>query len=120
MHSTIAGDPDGRRSGLDGRDIGTVVLPDAPAKLYVIASAEIRAKRRYQEIIERKTQRGEIVPPFEQIFEEIKLRDERDMGRAESPMRPAKDAVLIDTSEMDIEQAFYAALNAINERLGQA
>ncbi len=89
---------------LDGRDIGTVVCPDAPAKLYVTASPEIRARRRYDEIVASGG-----AADYEAIFADVKKRDERDMGRADSPLKPAQDAHLLDTSEMSIEAAFQAA-----------
>ncbi len=89
---------------LDGRDIGTVVCPQAPVKLYVTASPEIRARRRYDEIVA-----GGGAADYETIFADVKKRDERDMGRADSPLKPAKDAHLLDTSEMSIEAAFQAA-----------
>jgi cytidylate kinase len=93
---------------LDGRDIGTVVCPDAPVKLYVTASAEVRARRRFDEIV------GNGVPAdFLEILADIVKRDERDMGRADSPLRPASDAHLLDTSEMSIEAAFQAARTLI-------
>ena len=99
---------------LDGRDIGTVVLPNADVKLYVTASAEKRARRRYEEILGRPRSSDEAeLPDFEQILADIAARDARDMGRADSPLRPAEDAVLLDTSEMTIEQAFSAALEAV-------
>ncbi|MBD9637729.1 (d)CMP kinase [Ensifer sp. ENS07] len=97
---------------LDGRDIGTVVCPDAPVKLYVTASPEVRAQRRYDEII------GNGQPAdYQTIFEDVKKRDERDMGRADSPLRPADDAHLLDTSEMSIEAAFQAAKSLIDAAL---
>ena len=97
---------------LDGRDIGTVVCPDAPVKLYVTASPEVRAKRRYDEIIGNGQQAD-----YAAIFEDVKKRDERDMGRADSPLRPADDAHLLDTSEMSIEAAFQAAKTLIDAAL---
>ncbi|MDQ0562884.1 cytidylate kinase [Rhizobium mesoamericanum] len=97
---------------LDGRDIGTVVCPAAPVKLYVTASPEVRAKRRYDEI------RGKGgVADFDAIFDDVKRRDERDMGRADSPLKPAEDAHLLDTSEMSIEAAFQAAKSIIDAAL---
>ncbi len=97
---------------LDGRDIGTVVCPDAPVKLYVTASPEVRAKRRFDEIV------GNGQPAdYQAIFEDVKKRDERDMGRADSPLRPAEDAHLLDTSEMSIEAAFQAAKTLIDAAL---
>ena len=97
---------------LDGRDIGTVVCPDAPVKLYVTASPDVRARRRYDEILANG---GEA--DYEAIFAEVKKRDERDMGRADSPLKPAEDAHLLDTSEMSIEAAFQAARAIIDAAL---
>nr|WP_272213271.1 (d)CMP kinase [Marinicella sp. W31]MDC2879219.1 (d)CMP kinase [Marinicella sp. W31] len=93
-----------RGAVLDGRDIGTVVCPDAPVKLYVTADAQVRAKRRYDEILAR----GEVAD-FDRILEDVRRRDARDMGRKDSPLRPADDAHLLDTSKMGIEAAFRAA-----------
>jgi cytidylate kinase len=89
---------------IDGRDIGTVIAPSAPAKLYVTASAEIRADRRWKQLVGQ----GESVT-YAEILADILKRDERDGGRADSPMTQAPDAILLDTSEMTIEQAFDAA-----------
>lgn len=97
---------------LDGRDIGTVVCPDAPVKLYVTASAEVRARRRFDEMV------GNGVPAdYLAVLADIQKRDERDMGRADSPLRPAEDAHLLDTSEMSIEAAFLAAKALIDAAL---
>jgi cytidylate kinase len=95
---------------LDGRDIGTVVCPDATVKLYVTASAHVRARRRFDEI---EAIGG--TADFEQILADIERRDERDMGRADSPLKPAADAHLLDTSEMSIEAAFLAAMAIIDD-----
>jgi cytidylate kinase len=89
---------------LDGRDIGTVVCPGAQAKLYVTAQAAVRARRRYDEILAEGGSAD-----YARILEDIERRDARDTGRADSPLRPAADAHLLDTSEMDIETAFLAA-----------
>lgn len=97
---------------LDGRDIGTVVCPQAPVKLYVTASPQVRARRRYDEIIAKG---GEA--DIDAIFADVRKRDERDMGRADSPLKPADDAHLLDTSEMSIEAAFRAAKNLIDAAL---
>ncbi len=99
---------------LDGRDIGTVVCPDAAVKLYVTASAEVRARRRLAEI-EAKDGSGD----FTTILTDIERRDERDMGRADSPLKPAADAHLLDTSEMDIEAAFRAARAIVDDALAK-
>lgn len=90
---------------LDGRDIATVVCPDADVKLYITANPEERAKRRHQEITDKGGAAG-----YREILADLKRRDARDMARKESPLRPAADAHLIDTSEMDIEAAFHEAL----------
>jgi cytidylate kinase len=89
---------------IDGRDIGTVIAPDAPAKLYVTASAEARARRRWLQL----QATGEAAS-LEEILADIARRDATDSGRADSPMRPAADAVLLDTTEMTIEAAADAA-----------
>lgn len=97
---------------LDGRDIGTVVCPQAAVKLYVTASPEVRARRRYDEIVAKGLEAD-----FDAIFADVKTRDERDMGRADSPLKPADDAHLLDTSEMSIEAAFLAAKTLIDAAL---
>jgi cytidylate kinase len=102
----------GRGAVLDGRDIGTVVLPDATAKLYVTASPEVRARRRHEEIIRNG---GEA--RYDDILADLGRRDERDMSRADSPLKPAADAHLIDTTEMDIEAAFRTALDFIEKAI---
>ena len=98
---------------LDGRDIGTVVCPDADVKLYVTASAEVRAQRRLAEI---EVSGGSAC--FSNILADIVRRDERDRGRADSPLRIADNAHLLDTSEMDIEAALSAARDIINRVFG--
>jgi CMP/dCMP kinase len=95
---------------LDGRDIGTVVCPDATVKLYVTASAEVRAKRRFDEELMRTGDAD-----YEAILEDIERRDARDMGRTDSPLKPASDAHLLDTSNMGIEAAFSAAVAIIEK-----
>lgn len=99
---------------LDGRDIGTVVCPDADVKLYVTASAEVRAERRLRDIESRGG-----AADFARILADIVRRDERDMGRADSPLKPAFDAHLLDTSEMAIETAFLAAKAIIDDVLAK-
>jgi CMP/dCMP kinase len=97
---------------LDGRDIGTVVCPDADVKLYVTASAEVRARRRIRDIEARGG-----TADFAEILADIERRDARDIGREDSPLRPAADAHLLDTSEMSIETAFLTAKAFIEEAL---
>ena len=89
---------------LDGRDIGTVIVPKAPAKLFVTAAPEVRAMRRWKQL----EAQGESVA-YDDVLADIRVRDARDGGRDTAPMRPAPDAVLLDTSEMTIEQAADAA-----------
>ncbi|SFA86846.1 cytidylate kinase [Poseidonocella pacifica] len=104
-----------RRSGgavLDGRDIGTVICPDAEAKLFVTASAEVRARRRWKELVERG-----IEAVFDEVLAEVKARDARDSSRMTAPLLAAEDAVRIDTSEFSIEEAVAAAVAAIDARL---
>ncbi len=100
-----------RRPGgavLDGRDIGTVICPEAEVKLYVTATPEIRAERRWREL------GGDLA----EVLAQTRDRDARDMGRADAPLRPAEDAVMLDTSTMDIDQAIAAAI-AVIERAGE-
>jgi cytidylate kinase len=93
---------------LDGRDIGTVIAPQADVKVFVTASAQVRAKRRTQELRER----GETVNERD-VLADILRRDERDMNRATAPLKPAPDAHLLDTSHLGIDPAFRAALAII-------
>ena len=98
--------PDGQAGAvLDGRDIGTVVCPDARDKLFVTARPEIRAERRWKEL-----QAQPQAPDFETVLADIRIRDDRDMNRATAPLQKAKNAHLLDTSDLSIEQAFDAAL----------
>ncbi len=97
---------------LDGRDIGTVICPEAPVKLFVTASADARAERRYQELRERGL---DTIKP--RVLAEMAERDRRDSERAAAPLRAAPDAFLLDTSDMDADAAFAAAL-AFIERKG--
>ena len=97
---------------LDGRDIGTVVLPHADVKIFVTADVEIRARRRFLE----QQARGEPVT-YERTLETLKARDARDTSRTDSPMRAADDATLLDTSRMGIDEAFRAALAIVEARL---
>ena len=99
---TFAQQPGG--AVLDGRDIGTVIAPGAQAKLFVTATPEVRARRRWKQL----TGRGEVIA-FEDMLADIVRRDERDAGRGAAPMVQAEDAVLLDTTDMDIETAFDAA-----------
>ncbi len=96
---------------LDGRDIGTVICVDAPVKLFVTASAEVRAERRYKELLGNGHD-----AVFETVLADVRERDARDMERSEAPLKPAEDAVLIDTSTLSIEQAVAQAVAVVAER----
>ena len=101
--------PDGKAGAvLDGRDIGTVVCPEAPHKLFVTASMEVRAERRVKELQDRGLE-----AIYARVFEDMKERDARDSERAVSPLEPAKDARTLDTSDFDADQVFQAALDLI-------
>ncbi|MFD1508415.1 (d)CMP kinase [Lacimonas salitolerans] len=93
---------------LDGRDIGTVICPDAAAKLFVTASAEVRAERRYRELLEAGADTN-----FAAVLADVRERDARDMGRVDAPLRAAADAVELDTSAMDIDEAVAAAIAVV-------
>ncbi len=96
---------------LDGRDIGTVVCPDAPVKIFVTADVEVRARRRFEEM----RARGEPVT-YERVLEVIRRRDDRDAGRVDAPMKSAPDALILDTTRMDIDAAMQEALRLIESR----
>jgi len=100
---------------LDGRDIGTVICPDAEVKLFVTATPEERARRRYLEL----KQSGAAVSEAE-VLADIRRRDERDSGRAAAPLRKAPDAHLLDTTNLDIDAAFKAAIDLIDAALARA
>ena len=100
---------------MDGRDIGTVVLPNADVKIFLTASAEVRAQRRYDELVAR----GEKNISLNKVLSEIRERDHRDMNRPVAPLKQAKDAVLLDTSETDIEESVTAILAIIRKRLSK-
>ncbi|MBP0465943.1 (d)CMP kinase [Roseomonas sp. PWR1] len=105
----------GRAHGavLDGRDIGTVVFPDARVKLFVTASVEERARRRFLELQARG-----VAADLMQVTSEIRDRDAQDANRPVAPLRPAEDAILLDTSTLDAEAAFAAGLAIVKDRLG--
>jgi CMP/dCMP kinase len=97
---------------LDGRDIGTVVCPDAPVKLFVTASPEVRADRRTAEIASSGKPAD-----YDQVLADIRRRDARDSGRSDSPLKPADDASMIDTSDQSIDEAFETAKSIIDAAL---
>ena len=98
---------------LDGRDIGTVVLKDAPVKIYLTAAPEARAMRRFKQL-EEKGEKAD----FAAILAEVNARDRQDMNREIDPLRQAEDAVLVDSSEMDFEQTVEAILRIVEEKTG--
>lgn len=99
---------------LDGRDIGTVICPSADAKLFVTATPEVRAQRRFREL----EGRGEATS-FEAVLEDIRKRDARDSGRSSAPLVQAEDAVMLDTTALGIEDAFAAALAQVKASTGR-
>lgn len=96
---------------VDGRDICLRVLPEAPVKIFLTASAEARARRRWLEMC----QKGDTTP-FEQVLADVIARDEQDMNREVDPLRPTPDAVILDTTEMDFEQSVQAVLRIVKEK----
>ena len=109
----FAGQPGG--AVLDGRDIGTVIAPQAHVKLFVTASPEVRAKRRLQELEARGMTAG-----YQDVLIDIKARDERDSSREVAPLRQASDALLLDTSDLGLEEAVAAAITLVEEKLARA
>ena len=107
--------PPGKQGAiLDGRDIGTVICPDADVKIFVTATAESRALRRYREGLDKGDQKE-----YEQVLQEVKDRDYRDQSRADAPLRPASDAVLLDTSALDIASMVAKAHEIIKGVMGK-
>ncbi len=107
--------PDGKAGAvLDGRDIGTIVCPEAAAKLFVTARAEIRAERRHKEL-----QGQDPSISFDTVLADIETRDERDASRATAPMKQAEDAALLDSSDLSIEEAFTAALALVEAKINR-
>jgi cytidylate kinase len=100
---------------LDGRDIGTVIAPRAGVKLFVTASPEVRAQRRVRELLERG-----MPTHYEDVLADIRARDERDTNRAVAPLKQAEDAVLLDTSELDVDQSIAEAVRLVEGRLARA
>src|SRR5205085_11542634 len=109
----FAGQPGG--AVLDGRDIGTIIAPDATVKLFVTASPEVRAQRRVRELLERG-----LPAHFDDVLADIRARDARDGSRAVAPLKPAADAIILDTSDLDREAAIAEAVRLVEERLAHA
>ncbi len=95
---------------MDGRDIGTVILPNADVKVFLTASAEVRADRRYKELIEKGTPKD-----YNELLEEIKQRDYNDSNRAVAPLKPADDAVIVDSSDMTLEEVINKIVSLVKE-----
>ena len=96
----------------DGRDTGTVICPHADVKFFITASSEVRAKRRYDEFM----QKGMDVK-YEDVLKDVKARDERDANRQDAPMKPAEDAIILDTSDLSIDEVFQKAVAIIEKKL---
>ena len=107
----FAGQPGG--AVLDGRDIGSVIAPDADVKLFVTASAEVRAQRRLRELLQRGMKAH-----YEDVLADIQARDARDSAREVAPLKQAPDAILLDTSELDVDETIAEALRLVREKLG--
>lgn len=97
---------------LDGRDIGTVIAPDADVKLFITASADVRAERRFREMKSRQ-----VDVKFEAILADIQARDARDLGRSNAPLKAAVDAIEIDTSNMSVQTAIKSAIHAVDSKV---
>jgi cytidylate kinase len=108
---TFAGRPGG--AVLDGRDIGTVICPNATVKIFVTASPETRAQRRALELRSRSEPSD-----YARVLADILHRDRRDSGRATAPLKPAADAMILDTTDLDVEGTFHEALRLVEEKLG--
>jgi cytidylate kinase len=115
MQRRFAATPPDQAPGavLDGRDIGTVVCPDAAAKIFVTAAPEARAARRHKELLQRGVE-----SIYSRVLQDLRERDARDGGRAASPMMPAEDAFLLDTTDLDADAAFAAARHFVTSRAG--
>jgi len=96
----------------DGRDTGTVICPQAEVKIFVTASSEVRAKRRYDEFIAKG-----MSADYNQVLADVKARDERDANRKDAPMKPADDAIILDTSDMSIEEVFDKAVEIVEAKI---
>ncbi|MEO1220650.1 MAG: d(CMP) kinase [Pseudomonadota bacterium] len=103
---------------LDGRDIGTVIAPDADVKLFITASVQSRARRRWLEMVDKKLDHEEEIP-LSEIEKDVVARDARDINRKDAPLKAAPDALVIDTTAFDRQQAFEMVLEAVEEALGR-
>lgn len=112
LQRSLAANPPSGEAGsvLDGRDCGTVICPQADRKIYITADVEVRASRRFTELQGNGDQ-----TPYTDVLADMKARDDRDMNRAAAPLKPAIDAVILDTSVMDADQAFDAVLKIVTQ-----
>lgn len=99
---------------IDGRDVGTVILPNAEVKIFLTANVEVRARRRHRELMAKGL---ETPDTFERVLKEVAERDKADSERATAPLKPAEDAVLVDTSDMDFEQSVQTVINIIRRKV---
>lgn len=99
---------------MDGRDVGTVILPNAEVKIFLTANVEIRARRRHRELMAKGL---ETPDTFERVLKEVAERDKADSERATAPLKPVEDAVLVDTSDMDFEQSVQTVINIIRRKV---
>lgn len=99
---------------MDGRDVGTVILPNAEVKIFLTANVEVRARRRHREFMAKGL---ETPDTFERVLKEVAERDKADSERATAPLKPAEDAVLVDTSDMDFEQSVQTVINIIRRKV---
>jgi len=109
-HQRTLGETAAKGCVLDGRDIGTVVFPNADAKFFLTAKPEARARRRFEEDLQKGS-----ATTYEQTLEEINLRDRRDVSRLDSPLTISEDAVVIDTSELDLHEVFEQMMSVVRE-----
>lgn len=99
---------------MDGRDVGTVILPNAEVKIFLTANVEVRARRRHRELMAKGLETSDT---FERVLKEVAERDKADSERATAPLKPAEDAVLVDTSDMDFEQSVQTVINIIRRKV---
>lgn len=99
---------------MDGRDVGTVILPNAEVKIFLTANVEVRARRRHRELMAKGLKTPDT---FERVLKEVAERDKADSERATAPLKPAEDAVLVDTSDMDFEQSVQTVINIIRRKV---
>lgn len=99
---------------MDGRDVGTVILPNAEVKIFLTANIEVRARRRHKELIAKGLETDDT---FERVLKEVSERDKADSERVTAPLKPAEDAVLVDTSDMDFEQSVQTVINIIRRKV---